>query len=106
MEPIERALFVIERTHELGRMSGSILAALAIMQFLANWNSLMLPLVILRDDELLTVPVGLMRLDSEYVKQWGELMAGYTISSIPLVVLFLFTMRLFVRGLTAGAVKG
>ena len=87
-------------------MSGSILAALAIMQFLANWNSLMLPLVILRDDELLTVPVGLMRLDSEYVKQWGELMAGYTISSIPLVVLFLFTMRLFVRGLTAGAVKG
>jgi ABC-type glycerol-3-phosphate transport system permease component len=47
-----------------------------------------------------------MRLDGEYVKQWGELMAGYTISSIPLVLLFLFTMKLFVKGLTAGAIKG
>jgi len=87
-------------------MSGSVLATLAIMQFLANWNNLMLPLVVLRDEELLTVPVGLMRLDGEYVKQWGELMAGFTISSIPLVLIFLFTMRLFVKGLTAGAIKG
>lgn len=87
-------------------MSGSVMATLAIMQFLANWNNLMLPLIVLRDDKLLTVPVGLMRLDGEYVKQWGELMAGFTISSIPLVLIFLFTMRLFVKGLTAGAVKG
>lgn len=87
-------------------MSGSVLGTLAIMQFLGNWNNLMLPLISLRDDELLTIPVGLMRLDGEYVKQWGELMAGYTISSIPLIILFLFTMRLFVKGLTAGAVKG
>ena len=87
-------------------MSGSVMATLAIMEFLGNWNELMLPLIIMRDEKLLTVPVGLMRLDGEYVKQWGELMAGYTISSIPLVLLFLFTMKLFVKGLTAGAVKG
>ena len=87
-------------------MSGSILGTLAILQFLAAWNNLMLPLVIMRDDELLTIPVGLMRLEGEYVKQWGEMMAGYTIASIPLVILFLFTMRFFVRGLSAGAIKG
>jgi ABC-type glycerol-3-phosphate transport system permease component len=87
-------------------MSGSILATLAILQFVGNWNSLMLPLIILRDPQLLTVPVGLMRLEGEYVKQWGQLMAGYAIASIPLLVLFLFTMRLFVKGLVAGAVKG
>ena len=87
-------------------MSGSVMGTLAIMQFLASWNNLMLPLLVLRDDKLLTIPVGLMRLDGEYVKQWGELMAGYTIAAIPLVVLFLFSMRLFVKGLTAGAVKG
>jgi len=87
-------------------MSGSVMATLAIMEFLGNWNELMLPLIIMRDEKLLTVPVGLMRLDGEYVKQWGELMAGYTISSIPLVLLFLFTMKLFVKGLTAGAIKG
>ncbi len=87
-------------------MSGSVMGTLAIMQFIGQWNNLMLPLIVMRDDALLTVPVGLMRLDGEYVKEWGELMAGYTISSIPLVILFLFTMRLFVKGLSAGAVKG
>lgn len=87
-------------------MSGSVMATLAIMQFIGNWNNLMLPLIIMRDDQLLTIPVGLMRLEGEYVKLWGELMAGYTISSIPLIVLFLFTMKLFVKGLAAGAVKG
>ena len=87
-------------------MSGSVLATLAIMQFIGNWNNLMLPLILIGDNELLTIPVGLMRLDGEYVKQWGELMAGFTIASIPLIVLFLFTMRLFVKGIAAGAVKG
>ena len=40
------------------------------------------------------------------MKQWGEMMAGYSIASLPLVLVFLFTMRLFVRGISAGAVKG
>lgn len=87
-------------------MSGSVLGTLSIMQFIASWNNLILPLLVLRDEEKFTIPVGLMRLDGEYVKQWGELMAGYSLAAIPLVILFLFTMRLFVKGLTAGAVKG
>ncbi|NLX05585.1 MAG: carbohydrate ABC transporter permease [Phycisphaerae bacterium] len=87
-------------------MSGAILGTLAILQFIGNWNNLMLPLIVMRDDVMLTVPVGLMRLEGEYVKEWGQLMAGYTISSIPMVILFIFTMRLFIRGLTAGAIKG
>ena len=87
-------------------MSGSVMGVLAIMQFIGRWNDFMLPLLIMRDDKLLTVPIGLMRLEGEYVKEWGQLMAGYTLSSIPLVILFLFTMRMFVKGLAAGAVKG
>ncbi len=87
-------------------MSGSILATVGIMKFLGLWNNVILPLVIMRDDHKLTIPVGLLRLEGEYVKQWGEMMAGYTISSLPLIILFIFTMRLFVKGLAAGAVKG
>ena len=87
-------------------MSGPVLSTLAIMQFIANWNNLLGPLVFIRDDYKLTVPVGLMRLEGEYVKEWGQLMAGYSLSSLPLVILFLFTMRLFIRGLSAGAIKG
>ena len=87
-------------------MSGLILATVAIMKFLGVWNNLILPLVVLRDDEKLTIPVSLMRLDGEYIKQWGEMMAGYSIASVPLVILFLFAMRLSVKGLAAGAIKG
>ena len=87
-------------------LSGPIIGTLAIMTFIGAWNDLMMPLLLLRDQDLLTVPVALLRLDGEYVKQYGQLMAGYAISAIPLILLFLFTMRLFVRGLTAGAVKG
>jgi ABC-type glycerol-3-phosphate transport system permease component len=85
-------------------MSGSVMGTLAIMQFIGNWNNLMLPLVAVPSKPV--IPTALMFLDGEYVKKWGELMAGYTIASIPLIVLFLFTMRLFVKGLAAGAVKG
>ncbi len=103
---IDGASHLQQIVHIVVPMSAAILGTLAILQFIQNWNNLMLPLIIMRDDAMLTIPVGLMRLQGEYVKQWGELMAGYAISSIPLVILFLFTMRLFVRGLTAGAIKG
>lgn len=87
-------------------MSGSILGTVAILKFLGVWNNVILPLVILRDNDKLTIPVGLLRLEGEYVKQWGEMMAGYAIASIPLIVLFIFMMRFFVKGLAAGAIKG
>lgn len=87
-------------------MSGSILATLAILQFLSGWNNFIMPLVFITDEYKQLIPVGLMRLDGEYVKQWGQMMAGFTIAAIPLVLIFIFTMRLFVKGLTAGAVKG
>lgn len=87
-------------------MSGSILATLAILRFLGAWNNFIQPMIFISDEYKQLIPVGLMRLDGEYVKQWGEMMAGYSIAAIPLVLIFLFTMRLFVKGLTAGAIKG
>jgi ABC-type glycerol-3-phosphate transport system permease component len=87
-------------------LSGSIISTLAILQFIAVWNEFILPLVVIRDDARQLLAVGLMKLDGEYVKLYGELFAALTIASIPLVLLFIFTMRLFVRGLSAGALKG
>lgn len=87
-------------------MSGPIIGTLAILCFLGSWNDFLLPLIVLRDKELYTLAVGLIYLDGEYFKQWGQVMAAYFIASIPLFVIFLFCMRLFVRGLSAGAVKG
>ena len=87
-------------------MSGPIIGTLSILAFLGKWNDFLLPLIILRDKELFTLGVGLIYLDGEYVKQWGQIMAAYFIASIPLIIIFLFCMKLFVRGLSAGAVKG
>ncbi len=87
-------------------MSGPILGTLAILQFLGAWNDFLMPLIILRDPELFTIGVGLIYLDGEYVKQWGKIMAAFFIASLPLIVIFLFTMKLFVRGLSSGALKG
>ena len=86
--------------------SGPIIGTLAILSFLAMWNDFLLPLIVMRDQDLFTLGVGLIYLDGEYVKQWGQIMAAYFVASMPLIVLFLFTMRLFVRGLSAGALKG
>jgi len=87
-------------------MSGSIIGTLTILSFLGQWNDFLMPLITLRDKDLFTLGVGLIYLDGEYVKHWGQIMAAYFIASIPLIVIFLFCMRLFVRGLSAGAVKG
>ncbi len=87
-------------------MSGSILSTLAILRFITCWNNFIHPLVFINDRSKQLIPVALMELDGEYVKQWGEMMATFSIAAIPLVLIFLFSMRLFVKGIGAGAIKG
>jgi ABC-type glycerol-3-phosphate transport system permease component len=87
-------------------LSGPIMGTVAVMQFLSLWNDFTTPLIIMREQARLPVTVQLMRMSGEYIKLWGPLMAGYAIASIPVIVLFTFSMKLFVKGLTEGAVKG
>ena len=83
-----------------------ILGTLAILNIITVWNSFVSPMVFLRDSNKQMISVALLHLEGEYIKQWGQLMAGYTIASLPLIVLFIFCMRLFVKGLGEGAIKG
>jgi ABC-type glycerol-3-phosphate transport system permease component len=87
-------------------LSGPILGTVGVMQFIAAWNEFVLPLIVMRDHARLPVMVQLLRMAGEYLKFWGPLMAGYAMASIPIIILFIFSMKLFVRGLTEGAVKG
>ena len=50
--------------------------------------------------------VQLQRLAGEYIKFFGPLMAGYAMASVPVIVLFVFSMRLFVKGMTEGPSRG
>ncbi len=92
--------------HIVVPMSLPILGTLGILTIIGQWNNFVSPLLYLRDTNLQTISVALLNLEGEYTKHWGQLMAGYTIASLPLVLLFLFCMNLFIKGLSSGAVKG
>ena len=77
---------------------------MAIINIVALWNNYIWPLVVLQEDHF-TVSVGLRFLEGQTFVPYGPLMAGYTMSAIPLFLLFLFTMRLFIEGLSSGAIK-
>ncbi len=86
-------------------LSQSILGVVAIMHVLSTWNDIIWPLVTLSSDKLMTLTIGLYAFRTAYYTIWGPLMAGYVIASIPLIILFAFTSRLFVEGLSSGAIK-
>ena len=103
---IDGASHFQQLSHVVLPLSGPILGTVGVMQFIAAWNEFVLPLIVMRDHAQLPVMVQLLRMAGEYLKFWGPLMAGYAMASIPIILLFLFSMKLFVRGLTEGAVKG
>jgi len=82
------------------------LATLAIFQLLTTWNSFLVPLVFVQRDELRPIALGAMFFSGRYTADRGLIAAGVTISIVPIVVLYLFMQRQFIRGITAGALKG
>jgi ABC-type glycerol-3-phosphate transport system permease component len=82
-----------------------ILGTIAIMVALGAWNDYVWPLIVLSDDGKRTLSIGLTFFRGAYSTTYGPLMAGYVLASLPLLVLFLLTMRAFIAGLTSGALK-
>jgi ABC-type glycerol-3-phosphate transport system permease component len=77
----------------------------AILDVLGTWNNLIWPTLTVTQQTLLTLTPGLMTYQNEYYVRYGLMMAGLLLGSIPLVILFFFTSRWFVEGLTSGAIK-
>jgi ABC-type glycerol-3-phosphate transport system permease component len=86
-------------------LSWSILATLAIFESLSVWNDIIWPAVTTTDDSLKTVAIGILFFQQQYATDWGLLMAGYALASIPLLLLFAVASRYFIAGLTSGALK-
>jgi multiple sugar transport system permease protein len=82
------------------------LATFAVLSFLASWNSFLWPLVIINSQKLMTLPVGLANLQGQYVTAWNLVMAGTTISVVPIVVVYLVAQKHIVRGFVLSGVKG
>jgi multiple sugar transport system permease protein len=83
-----------------------VLAVAAIQAFLTNWNSFLFPLIFVNSDRLRTLPVGLALLSqTEHSVDWGFLMAGSTVASLPVLAVFLLFQRQILSGILAGAEK-
>lgn len=81
------------------------LAALGVFTFMGAWNNTLGPLIYLQTKELYTLPLGLLYLKSENVNQ-ALLMAGAVITTLPVVIVYLFAQKQFVQGIASTGMKG
>ncbi len=82
------------------------LATVAIYNLVPFWNDLWFPLIFITDDSAKTVLLGVTRLFGQYQTDWSKVLAVLTLSAIPVITLYLMMSKQFIKGLTAGAVKG
>lgn len=82
------------------------IGALAIFTFITAWNEYFLQLIMLNDTNVLTISLGIAKLQSELSTDYGLIMAGASLGSIPIIIIFLMFQKFFTRGITMGAVKG
>jgi multiple sugar transport system permease protein len=81
------------------------MGTLGLITFIASWNNFIGPLIVMRSPEMYTLPLALRSMQSPVNTEWGAVMAGAAIATLPLLVLFAFSSRRLIDGLTAGAVK-
>ena len=86
-------------------MSVPILLTTTILTAYYTWNEFMFAIIFIDDDSLRTIPAGLMQFRDALQTDWGVLLAGLTISAAPIVILFLFMQKYFIRGIASGSVK-
>lgn len=82
------------------------LATLAIITFLASWNDFLWPLLVLKDRLLLTLPPGLRTLQGAYTSEYGQMMAGAVITSLPVLFLYILLQRYIVESVQTTGLKG
>ena len=82
------------------------LATAAIYNLVPFWNDLWFPLIFITDDRSKTLLLGVTRLFGQYQTDWSRVLAVLTLSAIPVILMYLMMSKQFIKGLTAGAVKG
>ncbi len=83
-------------------LSRPIIVSAALLQALFAWNEFVFALVFINDGDLKTLPVGLLAMQGRVLSDWPVLFAALTMAAIPMIVLFLFGQRQFIRGLSEG----
>ncbi len=87
-------------------LSKTILSVMAIMTFLGEWNTFFWPFLVSNQEYMQTIQVGLKNFSFANTTYFAPMMAGATISALPMFILFFSLQRYFLEGVTVGAVKG
>jgi multiple sugar transport system permease protein/raffinose/stachyose/melibiose transport system permease protein len=80
-------------------LSGPAVASAAIFQSVFIWNEFLLALLMLTRPALKTLPVGILQLQGEFTSDWPAVMAGLAIATLPILLIFVFLQKYFVRSL-------
>jgi len=81
-------------------------SSMFILQSLFSWNNFLWPLIVLRTNEQLTIPIGLATLLTPYGNNFDMLISGAVLAIVPILIVFLFFQKYFIEGMTAGGIKG
>jgi multiple sugar transport system permease protein len=87
-------------------LSKPIIAAMSILTFVGVWNNLLLPLFVLSNPELMTIPVGLATVQGSYGQRVADIQASAILGALPLVILFIFFQRRIIEGVAGTGLKG
>ncbi len=87
-------------------LSKTILSVMAIMTFLGEWNTFFWPFLVSNSEAMQTVQVGLKNFSFANTTYFAPMMAGATVSALPMFILFFSLQKYFLEGVTVGAVKG
>lgn len=80
--------------------------AMTILISMNSWNAVVWPMVVLRSNKKLTIPIGLSTLITPYGNNYDLLMPGAVLAVIPIIFLFMLNQKAFIEGLTSGSIKG
>ena len=82
------------------------IGALAIFTFINSWNDYFMQLIMLSSTDMLTISLGIAKMQGENSTDFGLIMAGAAMAAIPILIVFFVFQKYFTRGITMGAVKG
>ncbi|KAF9119001.1 hypothetical protein BGX30_004158 [Mortierella sp. GBA39] len=82
------------------------LASMAILTFIGSWNNFLWPFLSLTNDKLFTLPMGIPTLMSQYSEDYVKPMVVNTLSSIPIIILFVIFERQIIKGISLSGIKG
>jgi multiple sugar transport system permease protein len=85
---------------------GPAMGTLGLVVFIGSWNNFISPLIVLHDMKDYTIPLALRSMQDPQNSPWGAVMLGASLAVLPLLILFVFSSRRLIAGLTAGALKG